>query len=131
MYLNHNAVLQCTHGGRVILFPAPKRSLQIMNSPVVTDVDLMQAIIVGCAQVSPATKPCTKIGAILMGRAVQIQVDGQIPILESLQALTDGGPPGFVSALTNGGSNATPIMPTPQSMAMIRAARSGAALCPI
>lgn len=114
-----------------MMFPPPMRSFNIMQSPVVTDVDLMQAVIVGCTQISPATKPCTKIVAILVGRALQIQVDGQIPILDSLQALTDGGPPGIVSALDNGDSNATPGFPSVQAMTMINAAQAGAPLCPV
>jgi hypothetical protein len=54
-----------------------------MNSPVVTETDLMETVIVGC----------TKIAAILMGRSLQIQVDGEVPILGSLRAMTDGGLP--------------------------------------
>jgi hypothetical protein len=130
MYLNHRATLQCTHGGTVLLFPLPMRSFNIMSSPVVTDTDLMSAIIVGCPQISLVTKPCIKIVAILMGRALQIQVDGEIPILDSLQALTDGSPPGLVSAMNDGGSNATPAPISVQALTMANAARSGAAFCP-
>ena len=50
-YLNHNATLQCTHGGQVMMMPPPMRSLWIMESPVVTDVDLHSAFIIGCPQI--------------------------------------------------------------------------------
>lgn len=130
MYLNHRALLQCTHGGRVLLLPPPFRSLNIMQSPVVTDVDLMQAIIVGCPQIGPGIKPCIKIVSILMGRAIQIHVDGEIPILDSLRAMTDGNPPGLVSAINDGGSNATPAPISVQVLTMARAAIAGAAFCP-
>jgi len=130
MYLNHRAVLQCMHGGRVMLIPPPMRSLSIMQSPVVTDVDLMQAIIIGCPQIGPGVKPCIKITTILMGRAMQIQIDRETPILDSLQAMTDGNPPGLVSAINDGGSNATPAPMSVQTLAMANAAKSGVAFCP-
>src|SRR5260370_3534706 len=98
MYLNHRAILQCTHGGRVMLIPPPFRSLWVMQSPVITEPDLMQAFIIGCPQIGPGIKPCTKIVAILMGRSFQIQIDGEVPILDSLRALTDGAPPAAVTA---------------------------------
>src|SRR5437879_6414422 len=107
-YLNHNSVLQCMHGGQVMLIPPPLRSLYSMHSPVVTDIDLMKAMIVGCPQIGPGLKPCLKIITIILGRSFQIHVDGETPILDSLQAMTDGVPPGMVSAMTNGGSNADP-----------------------
>jgi hypothetical protein len=130
MYLNHRAILQCVHGGQVMLFPPPLRSLWIMQSPVVTETDLMQAIIIGCPQVGPGLKPCTKITAILMGRSLQIQIDGEVPILDSLRAMTDGGPPGIVSAINDGSSNCTPAPISIQAVTMMKAARTGAAFCP-
>src|SRR4051794_6970653 len=106
MYLNHRAILQCTHGGRVMLIPPPFRSLWTMNSPVVTEPDLLKAPIIGCPQIGPGLKPCTKITVILMGKALQIQIDGEVPILDSLRAMTDGSAPGIVTAMYDGGSNA-------------------------
>jgi hypothetical protein len=40
----------------------------------------MEAVIVGCAQIGPGFKACTKITFILMGRSLQFQVDGEVPI---------------------------------------------------
>src|SRR5205085_2673419 len=101
-YLNHRAMLQCTHGGQVMLIPPPLRSLYVMQSPVLTDMDLMKAMIIGCPQIGPGLKPCLKITMILMGRSLQIHVDGETPILSSLQAMTEGVPPGMVTAITDG-----------------------------
>jgi hypothetical protein len=145
-YLNHNATIQCVHGGRVQLFPAPMRSLQIMNSPVVTDMDLTKAMIVGCPQIGTGLKPCTKITSIIAGPANQILVDNERPILMWLTAMTDGNPPGMVTAVNDGGSNATfalpPIPDTPgmaggssasaveaQAESLRNAAQSGAPFC--
>jgi hypothetical protein len=129
MYLNHRAIIQCVHGGRVMLFPPPFRTLEIINSPVVTETDLMEAVIVGCAQIGPGLKPCTKITSILMGRSLQFQVDGEVPILDSLRAMSDGGPPGMVSAIYDGNSNCTPAPISIQSVTMMNAARTGSAFC--
>ena len=120
--------MQCTHGGRVILFPAPQRTMDAMDSPVVTDQDLLKAMIAGCGQVGPGVKPCTRIVAIVFGRAGVIQVEnGEIPILDTLQAITDGGPPGMVTAVNEGGSMTVTM--SPQAITLQNAAVSGAAFC--
>lgn len=120
--------MQCTHGGRVMLFPAPQRTMHSMQSPVVTDQDLFKAIIVGCGQVGPGVKPCTKIVQILFGLARTIFVENEeIPILDTLQALTDGSPPGIVTAITDGVSNA--VTTSPQAITLQAAAASGAPFC--
>lgn len=110
MYLNHRAILQCSHGGRVMLIPPAFRSFHIISSPVVTDMDLLQAFIVGCPQIGPGLKPCTRVTMIILGRSQQFQVNNQIPLLDSLMAMTDGVAPAVVTALTDGESNATPAM---------------------
>ena len=130
MYLNHRATLMCVHGGQVMLFPPPFRSLWIMQSPVVTEPDLLQAVIIGCPQIGPGLKPCTTMTSVLMGLSMEIQTDGEVPILDSLQALTDGVPPGLVQAIDNGGSNATPAPFGVMAMTMFKASQSGAAFCP-
>ena len=129
MYLNHRATLQCTHGGRVILFPPVHRSFNIMGSHGLTDQDLLKAMIIGCAQMGPGVKPCTKITTILMGKAGKIITDGEIPILDTLQAMTDGAPPGMVTAIDNGQSNATITPMLAQIAALQTAARTGAPFC--
>jgi len=131
MYLNHRAMLQCTHGGQVILFPPPFRSFNVMQSPALTDMDLLKAMIVGCPQVGIGVKPCTKVVMIIVGRAIQIYVDGETPLLDSLQALTDGIPPGEVTAVTNGESNATPAPHSLQADTLRNAARTGAPFCQV
>lgn len=104
-YLNHAAIIRCTHGGTVRLFPPSVRSYYIEGRPVITDMDLLRAVIIGCPQVGPGLKPCTRIVSILMGRALQIKVDGETPILKTLKALTDGVAPGVCAAWTDGNSN--------------------------
>jgi hypothetical protein len=129
-YLNHRATLRCMHGGQVMLIPPPFRSLHTMGSPVVTDVDLMRAPIVGCPQVGPGLVPCTAVVQIITGRARQIFADRQSPLLDTLMALTNGVAPGFVTAQTDGGSNMQTIEGL-QALALLGAAARGAALCEV
>lgn len=128
-YLNHRATLQCAHGGQVMLIPPPFRSFHPMGSPVITDFDLMNAVIVGCPQIGPGLKPCTKITAILMGRSFLFTVDGYAPLLDTLMALTDGVAPGVVTALNHGGSNAMPNPSARQALTLSSAAANGKPFC--
>jgi hypothetical protein len=130
MYLNHRANLQCSHGGQVKIIPPLMRSMYVVESPVVTDLDLLQrARIVGCGQTGPGVKPCTNIVQIVRGKADKITVDDEIPILDTLQALTDGSPQGMVQAIDNGNSNATIGSGSRQMVALLNASRSGALFC--
>jgi hypothetical protein len=104
-YLNHAAVIKCVHGGLVQLIPPPWPSYYIEEFPILTDRDLLQAMIIECPQIGPALKPCTRIVRIMIGRALQIDVDGETPILMTLNALTDGVPAGICLAFTDGNSN--------------------------
>jgi hypothetical protein len=78
----------------------------VQGSPILTEPDLLQAVIVGCAQIGPNVKPCTRVTAILIGRSREIYVDGEIPLLENLTAMTDGFPPGMCYKVSNEASNA-------------------------
>ncbi len=100
-----------------------------MGSPVVTESDLMRSFIVGCPQVGPFLKPCTRVVAIILGRSQQFFVDNQVPLLDSLLAMTDGVAPGMVRALSNGESNAAPSMISVQAASLANASESRAAFC--
>jgi hypothetical protein len=81
-----------------------------VSSPIVTDQDLLQrAYIVGCAQIGPGLKPCTRIVQIVLGLSAQFKVDGETPILFTLKGITDGVAPGVVTAVTDGMSNSQTI----------------------
>ena len=111
--------------------PSPSRSFVIQGSPIVTEPDLLQAVIVGCPQVGPGIKPCTKITAILVGQAREFLVDGQVPLLEHLQATTDGVPPGFCTTLSNTHSNVAigAFVLSPQALTLQAAYKTGAPFC--
>lgn len=133
-YLNHASVLTCTHGGKVQLMPPAYRSFYVQGTPVLTERDLMAALIVGCPQVGVGIKPCTKVTQILLGRARDIRVDGDTPILENLLALTDGAPPGTCSAVSNPTSNAqiaNLFLGLPQIQTLLAAKKSGKPFCEI
>ena len=131
-YLNHDSVLKCVHQGTVTFLPPPPRSLVIQGSPVLTESDLLNASIVGCTQTGPGVKPCLKISEILIGKSKQILVDRQVPLLEHLQALTDGSPPGFCSKFDNSNSNlqiGRVLLDSPQARALLAARQNAAPFC--
>ncbi|MBK7674256.1 MAG: hypothetical protein IPJ27_05520 [Candidatus Accumulibacter sp.] len=131
-YLNHTSVIICPHGGKLQFVPALGRSFQVLGSPVLTESDLMRAVIVGCNQTTPPLKPCTRIVRVLLGQAREILVDGEIPLLENLQALTDGVPPGTCSVVLNASSNArvAALTPTsPQARTLLAARQGGVPFC--
>lgn len=133
-YLNHAATLQCVHGGIVQFMPAPMRSFHVQGSPILTEPDLLKALIVGCPQIGPGIKPCTRVVQIMLGRAREILVDGEIPLLENLMAMTDGVPPGMCSKIANPTSNAQILMLMlvgAQSDTLVRANKSGKPFCEI
>lgn len=104
-YLSHASILKCSHGGTVQFVPPPSRSYYIKQRPILTEPDLLKAFIIGCPQVGPGLKPCTKVVRVMIGKAVDIRTDSEVPLLESLKALTDGSPPGICMAVSHGGSN--------------------------
>lgn len=132
-YLNHAAVLTCAHGGVARFMPPPRRSFHIQGSPILTEPDLLKAVIVGCPQVGTGIKPCTRIVQIMLGRARQILVDGEIPLLENLMAMTDGNPPGVCSKTINNTSNAEigSLFLGPQARTLLTAHERGAPACEI
>lgn len=133
-YLHHASVLQCTHGGKAEFIPPPRRSFHIEDSPILTEMDLLKATIVGCTQAGPGIKPCTKITKILMGKAREIRVDGEVPLLENLRAATDGTPPGVCSKVINNLSNAktgSVQLDGAQAQTLITARESGLPFCEI
>lgn len=112
-YLTHQSTLQCVHGGKVVFSNPAQKAFTINGSPALVEEDVTSASIVGCAQVGPGLKPCMKARTILSGRAAGICADGRTPLLITLQAMTDGNPPGLVCVMSDGGSVARTLFPAP------------------
>jgi restriction endonuclease Mrr len=76
----------------MVILPSPPES----SSGAELDLAiLMSSIIVGCPQIGPGLKPCTRIVAIIDGQVLPSQ-EGS-PFFDTLRALTDGSPPGVVT----------------------------------
>lgn len=94
--LTTNAMIKCPHGGIVTLIPK-QQVVSIAGGFVLCFGDVVGAPIVGCAQISPVTKPCTTVLAPLPGSfAPNVLVGGRPVHLQTFTALTDGVPPGVV-----------------------------------
>ena len=104
LYLNRDAVIQCSHGGRLQLGGPTQDVVVAGGSPVVTEQDLMTGSIVGCPQVGSGVTPCTAIVGVQAGRARGIDAAGQVLMTDALSSVTNGSPPGQCSVMHPGGS---------------------------
>jgi hypothetical protein len=110
--------------------------MSVDGSPVLTANDLlMRAFIVGCPQIGPGLKPCLKVISILFGRARNFYVDQNsmqdIPVLETLKAMTDGMVPGLLLVQPNtrsAKSDPLPEDPSGMSQEQLEALRDAADL---
>lgn len=93
-HLQVNIPCQCSHGGRV-KFPDGDAGVILGGQHVVTGKMLLDATISGCPL---PTKPCDKVVAVVSGPVTDYDVRGSRPLFADFVALTNGGPPGVVSA---------------------------------
>lgn len=100
--LTSAARLACIHGGQVMVPPLPG-TVSIDGATVLCMGDIVGAPIVGCTQLAPGTKPCTTVGAPLLGSfSPTVSIDGRPVYLDTFTASTDGAPPGTVYVLSPG-----------------------------
>ncbi|HEX6390572.1 MAG TPA: hypothetical protein VFZ89_14025 [Solirubrobacteraceae bacterium] len=93
--LTANAVILCSHGGKVNPIPS-QTTVMAQGAPVLCGTDLLGAPIVGCPVVpSPATKPCLTVAAVMPPSwSLKVMVAGRPAYVASLVGVTDGVPPG-------------------------------------
>lgn len=108
-YLTLASLVQCAHQGIVQFPPDPQCSLLVNGSEVLRKNTLLASPIVGCTWVGTGRVPCTKIASLDFGEADEIDVSGDVPVLENLRFTTNGnGPPGC-SVVNNASSNAETV----------------------
>lgn len=90
-YLNGQAKLRCIHGGTITpKAPPDDRPFKAGGKPVLVESDILEATVT-CSGFPPGAPPCTRVTSILIGRAWDIAVAGEPPLLESLLVITDAG----------------------------------------
>lgn len=102
--LTTNAVIMCSHGGRVTIVPRPGR-LVAQAGTVLCEGDLLGAPIVGCLQpASQNSKPCTAVVSTTPGASTspKLLVGGRPAYTAALSGLTDGVPPGALKVASPG-----------------------------
>lgn len=94
-YLTAAAAIFCAHGpGRV--GPLPRQRFALIDGvPVLTRGDTLARPIAGCPPIPPL-KPCLVTIAETAGHSDLLFIDGQPALLDSLQGMTSGDPPGAV-----------------------------------
>ena len=108
-FLTHNATIQCACGAAVKLKKLTMPSWTMGDSPIVTVDDFSGAVITDCPLKSPSV-PCTSVAQLIVGDYASVDVNGQTPVLDSMQALTNGTPPNICSAVDDGASAAELIV---------------------
>ena len=83
MYLSSNAVVQCSHGGR--LYPNGRHFIRLGKQKLLTRDAVLKGKIVDCPN------NCHKVTELISGCESEAH---NVPLLKNLEFLTDGTPPG-------------------------------------
>ena len=94
-WLTQLSVIKCDHDGRVTNQPS-QTWVRVDNSPVQVATDPEGRSIVACPNYGPTVKPCVKTLKVTTGYSGFIKIDGHRLVLDNLDGLTDGTPPGLV-----------------------------------
>ena len=94
------STLMCAHGGQVQPRPGQMK-VTMGGGAALCEPDLIGAPIVGCTQPATSnTKPCTTVVKVNEGStSPKVAICGRPAYLDTLTAITDGVPPGVVTAL--------------------------------
>ena len=91
-YLTEGDKLLCIHGGTITPKPQGERSMKLNGKPVLVEEDVLNINPDDCdCKGFPGGPPCTKVTSILIGKAQNITVDGEAPLLDTLMVITDAG----------------------------------------
>ena len=94
-WIHRQSVITCDHDGRVTN-RASQGWLRVTGQPVLVDADPEGRDIVACPNYGPTIKPCVKTLSVTVGYSAWLRVDGHRVVLDNLDGLTDGTPPGLV-----------------------------------
>jgi len=110
--LNCNAVIMCTHGGKVNLIPKSP-TVTIGGAPALRLTDVMGSPIVCTVPPTPASKPCLTVVAPPQLWASKTVTVGGLPLLMQMpgpSGTTDGVPPIPMAGLMCAFSGAPTVM---------------------
>lgn len=94
-WITAKAVVKCAHDGSVTNKPS-QEWVTVERVPVLVDNDPEGRDIVACPNYGPTIKPCLKTLKVATGYSLRIRIDGKPIVLDNLDGLTDGTPPGAV-----------------------------------
>jgi len=77
------------------------------QSPVLLVTDINTAVIVGCKNIGPGLKPCTKPLPPLVGASLKLTSGGKPVLLSTANGLTDSTPPGTWTIIKPGQTKLT------------------------
>src|SRR5690348_11451347 len=91
------------HAGQVTLVPRQQKVL-VGGAPAMGLSDIAGSLIVACPQIGPGIKPCTTVVSAIPGVSTspKVMVMGQPALVQSVQGMTDGVPPGMIICVSPG-----------------------------
>jgi hypothetical protein len=90
--------VECSHKGSVAVIS--KAKLTIGGNAVLLSDGIVGQAIAHCTQVSASTTPCTNVVSITpASQALKLTVGGSGVILDTVQGVTNGAPPGKLMAV--------------------------------
>jgi hypothetical protein len=101
--LNTNALITCIHMGKLMLVPKQQKVL-VGGAPALGIGDVAGTPIVGCPQAGPGIKPCTTLVSAIPGvsTSLKVLISGQPALVQTIQGMTDGVPPGMIICTSAG-----------------------------
>lgn len=94
-WVTADATIACGHEGRVENLPG-QSWVTVDGRPVLVAGDPPGRAVVGCPNIGPTVKPCTRTLAVTAGYSGLLDIDGHPVVLSTLDGLTDGTVPGTV-----------------------------------
>jgi hypothetical protein len=94
-WIHRDSLISCGHDGRVNN-QASQQWVTVRGVPVLVDRDPEGRSITACPNYGATVKPCTTTRTVTVGYSAWLRVDGHRVVLDNLDGITDGTPPGQV-----------------------------------
>ncbi|HZN76775.1 MAG TPA: hypothetical protein VFC00_34545 [Micromonosporaceae bacterium] len=94
-WVTAKAVIKCAHDGTVQNIPS-QHWVTVEQVEVLVENDPEGRDITACPNYGPTIKPCVKTLKVAKGYSLRVRIDNKPVVLDTLDGLTDGTPPGVV-----------------------------------
>ncbi len=99
-FLTEDALVVCRHETGRVQNTTSQNWVTIANRRVLIEIDPEGRTIAGCP-IQPPFRPCVTTLPVITGYSDLLRIDGRRVVLDNLDGLTDGTPPGLVHYKVN------------------------------